>query len=189
MVVASDSYSLNHRHRRIRELRLVEQVGATRSPTLREDPPTHAKQRSGSATRCKNERAQSFTLYFYYLSYTTYSKAVYCIRKMALRLASKKILGQVPQLTATRAFAAGAAPSPDGPAPTVFDKLISLTIVDPSGARRKIPAMVGEYLVVLSRRRCCPTYSSVLILKYLYVTLQVPLCTKRARRTKSSWDQ
>lgn len=45
---------------------------------------------------------------------------------------------------ATRALATSAAPSSDA-APSVFDKLISLTIVDPSGARRKIPAMVGEY--------------------------------------------
>jgi hypothetical protein len=29
-------------------------------------------------------------------------------------------------------------------APSVFDKIISLTIVDPSGARRKINGMVGK---------------------------------------------
>ena len=30
------------------------------------------------------------------------------------------------------------------PAPSIFDKIISLTIVDPSGARRKINGVVGE---------------------------------------------
>lgn len=29
-------------------------------------------------------------------------------------------------------------------APTVFDKIIQLTFVDPSGARRKVPGVVGE---------------------------------------------
>lgn len=28
--------------------------------------------------------------------------------------------------------------------PTVFDKIIQLTFVDPSGARRKVPGYVGE---------------------------------------------
>lgn len=64
---------------------------------------------------------------------------------MALRLISKKVLGQAPKLAVLRAFGTAAPPTSDVP-PTVFDKLISLTIVDPSGARRKIPAMVGKFL-------------------------------------------
>jgi hypothetical protein len=74
---------------------------------------------------------------------------------MALRLACKRFMTQQHLLSSRaaaglhRSFAApassptpveGAAASP----PTVFDKLISLTIVDPSGARRKINGMVGE---------------------------------------------
>ena len=48
--------------------------------------------------------------------------------------------------------AAAAAPSTavssslnDGP-PSVFDKIVKVTIIDPSGARRIIPAMVGQSL-------------------------------------------
>lgn len=67
---------------------------------------------------------------------------------MALRLVSKKLLGQqVPKLAA-RAFGAAASPDPTDVAPSVFDKLINLTIVDPSGARRKIPAMVGKLILL-----------------------------------------
>lgn len=60
---------------------------------------------------------------------------------MALRLVTKKILSQHVPKVSVRAF--GAAAEPPAVAPTVFDNLITLTIVDPSGARRKIPAMVG----------------------------------------------
>lgn len=49
----------------------------------------------------------------------------------------------------TRGFAADAtvepAPSPGAAAPTVMDKLISLVIVDPSGARRRINGMIGKW--------------------------------------------
>lgn len=56
---------------------------------------------------------------------------------------------RVPAL-ATRAFgAAPPAPAPGSPAPSVFEKLISLTVVDPSGARKKIPAFIGELFLVL----------------------------------------
>lgn len=65
---------------------------------------------------------------------------------MALRLLSKKLASpQMGSLTA-RAMSSAA----EAPAPTVFDKLIKLTIVDPSGARRKIPAMVGRCILVIS---------------------------------------
>jgi len=50
--------------------------------------------------------------------------------------------------TTYRSFAAAAQESPLAPgasAPSIFDKIISLTIVDPSGARRKINGMVGEF--------------------------------------------
>ena len=61
---------------------------------------------------------------------------------MALRLVAKKILSQQAPRLSVRAFGVAAA-EPPAVAPTVFDKLITLTIVDPSGARRKIPAMAG----------------------------------------------
>ena len=42
--------------------------------------------------------------------------------------------------------AATIAPIPDIPAPSVYDKIIKITIIDPSGARRSIPALVGQSL-------------------------------------------
>jgi hypothetical protein len=67
---------------------------------------------------------------------------------MALRLASKRLLSPQIQQVASRALFS-TAPAKDA-APTVFDKVISLTIVDPSGARRKIPGLVGECSLVQS---------------------------------------
>merc|ERR1712125_22060 len=64
-------------------------------------------------------------------------------KEMAHRLLANRFVAQRASGLAVRSF--GASPS-DSAAPTVFDKLISLTIVDPSGARRKIPAMVGTSL-------------------------------------------
>eukprot|EP01082_Thalassiosira_pseudonana_P007648 g6491.t1 g6491 contig23:594014-594400(+) len=51
---------------------------------------------------------------------------------------------------ARRLLSAAAAPvvstsATDGP-PSVFDSIVKLTIIDPSGARRTIPAMVGQSL-------------------------------------------
>jgi hypothetical protein len=60
---------------------------------------------------------------------------------MAFRLVSKRLMAEHVPRVAARAFSAAPATSD---APSVFDKLIKLTIVDPSGARRKIPALVGE---------------------------------------------
>jgi hypothetical protein len=61
---------------------------------------------------------------------------------MALRLATKRLLApQAHRLLVTRAMSAAPATSD---APSVFDNLINLTIVDPSGARRKIPGLVGK---------------------------------------------
>jgi hypothetical protein len=76
---------------------------------------------------------------------------------MAFRLACKRfVTQQQPRLSsvivansnhwmAVRSFAAPAAVEGTGEAPSVFDKIISLTIVDPSGARRKINGLVGEF--------------------------------------------
>ena len=61
---------------------------------------------------------------------------------MAFRLVSKKLLGYHGTKLPVRAF--GVASISESASPTVFDKLISLTIVDPNGARKKIPAMVGK---------------------------------------------
>lgn len=36
-------------------------------------------------------------------------------------------------------------------APSIMDVIVNLTFVDPSGARRKVPAMVGTYFY-------CPVY-------------------------------
>eukprot|EP00525_Craspedostauros_australis_P012369 CAMPEP_0198109438 /NCGR_PEP_ID=MMETSP1442-20131203/1471_1 /TAXON_ID= /ORGANISM="Craspedostauros australis, Strain CCMP3328" /LENGTH=169 /DNA_ID=CAMNT_0043765099 /DNA_START=162 /DNA_END=671 /DNA_ORIENTATION=+ len=63
---------------------------------------------------------------------------------MVFQLAIQRAVSKSVQRTALRAFSA--APASDDAAPSVFDKLISLTIVDPSGARRKIPGLVGTSL-------------------------------------------
>ncbi|KAG7356313.1 hypothetical protein IV203_001361 [Nitzschia inconspicua] len=72
---------------------------------------------------------------------------------MALRLACQKILTKQPSKAvanmAVRSFAAESsspALKPGAEAPSVFDRIISLTIVDPSGARRKINGMIGSTL-------------------------------------------
>mmetsp|Transcript_109796 Transcript_109796/g.153868 ORF Transcript_109796/g.153868 Transcript_109796/m.153868 type:complete len:171 (-) Transcript_109796:71-583(-) len=64
---------------------------------------------------------------------------------MALRFASRKLLQQHGPRLALRTFSASPSAATSD-APSVFDKLISLTVVDPSGARRKIPGMVGTTL-------------------------------------------
>ena len=76
---------------------------------------------------------------------------------MALRLACKRfVTTQQPRFAsvgnqALRTFAAAAPAEVIDPSkpPTVFDKIISLTIVDPSGARRKINCMIGECELIL----------------------------------------
>jgi len=51
--------------------------------------------------------------------------------------------------TTQRTFSAAAAPAvstnTEGP-PSVYDKIVKIVIIDPSGARRTIPAMVGQSL-------------------------------------------
>ena len=80
---------------------------------------------------------------------------------MALQLASKRLLTRHIPATVARTFTSASYPiasaasetvSSSGAAPTVFDKVISLTIVDPSGARRKIPGLIGKYLLVLVKK-------------------------------------
>ncbi|GFH49497.1 hypothetical protein CTEN210_05973 [Chaetoceros tenuissimus] len=62
-----------------------------------------------------------------------------------LRLASKRIFSQ--NKIATRALSSAVAESSAtaGP-PSVFDSIVKLNFVDPSGARRTIPAYVGKSL-------------------------------------------
>lgn len=82
---------------------------------------------------------------------------------MALRLACNQLAkhmagspaaaaaGRTGRNMALRSFAtAGSEESASaigGTIPSVFDKIISLTVVDPSGARRKINGMVGEFIL------------------------------------------
>ena len=106
-------------------------------------------------------------------------------RSMSLRLFSNKLVSSQAKKLATRALSSAAA----APTPTVFDKLINLTIVDPSGARRKIPAMVGTYYQIYSitqtsSQRMVSSFTLLLALR-----LQELLCTKLAKPTKLSWDQ
>jgi hypothetical protein len=73
---------------------------------------------------------------------------------MALRLTCSRLMrtavasGKSSTSTQLRSFAAQESPlAPGAPVPSVFDKIISLTIVDPSGARRKINGLVGESIL------------------------------------------
>mmetsp|Transcript_3987 Transcript_3987/g.4451 ORF Transcript_3987/g.4451 Transcript_3987/m.4451 type:complete len:185 (+) Transcript_3987:66-620(+) len=78
---------------------------------------------------------------------------------MALRLASNRLakhifvstaaVGQNVRNIALRSFSTASeehASAFGGTTPSIFEKIISLTIVDPSGARRKINGMVGKSL-------------------------------------------
>ena len=65
---------------------------------------------------------------------------------MALRLASKRLLSKQLQNAAARSFLSTAPATTT--APSVFDKIINITIVDPSGARRKIPGLIGEIDII-----------------------------------------
>lgn len=66
--------------------------------------------------------------------------------KMALSLVGKRLV--LPQLSraaflSTTASSAVAS-KPSAPAPSVKDVIVDLTFIDPSGARRKVPGLVGE---------------------------------------------
>jgi hypothetical protein len=75
-------------------------------------------------------------------------------RQQSRVVTSAVVVPVVTQQQQHRCFAAEStspALKPGDEAPSVFDKIISLTIVDPSGARRKINGMVGE-LTIWSKR-------------------------------------
>jgi hypothetical protein len=102
---------------------------------------------------------------------------------MALRLASKRLLSpQIRQIASRALFST--APAEDV-APTVFDKLISLTIVDPSGARRKIPGLVGECRE-RRKRRFSKVDLETHVIFLIFFIFQAPLFTTPARPTKSN---
>jgi hypothetical protein len=61
------------------------------------------------------------------------------------RLVSKRIVAQATlarSIAPPRAFFSSSESSPD---PSIHDVLINLTLIDPSGARRKKKAMIGKY--------------------------------------------
>jgi hypothetical protein len=78
-----------------------------------------------------------------------------------------------------RAFSA--APASTEEAPSVFDKLISLTVVDPGGARRKIPGLVGKLNDELDVSSRMDVWGSLFHLK-----TQEPHSMMLVRRTKLS---
>ncbi|MGK3736826.1 MAG: hypothetical protein ACI90V_003669 [Bacillariaceae sp.] len=132
---------------------------------------------------------------------------------MALRLACNRLAkhiscspaaaGRTGRNMALRSFAtAGSEESASalgGTTPSVFDKIISLTIVDPSGARRKINGMVGEFILVFMLRyrpffchcrllltiliKIIDASFFILLLLYFY---QVNRSTRHARPMKSN---
>lgn len=59
--------------------------------------------------------------------------------------AAKRIYASTTAYRSLSDSAVAANASAGGP-PSVFDKIVNLTIIDPSGARRSIPAMVGQTL-------------------------------------------
>lgn len=66
---------------------------------------------------------------------------------MALRLVGKRLIqSAVPQMrrTALLSTASAVASPPAAAAPSVKDVTIGLTFIDPSGARRKVPGLVGK---------------------------------------------
>lgn len=65
---------------------------------------------------------------------------------MALRLAGKRLIqSAAPQVNRTALFSTAAVATPPATeAPSVKDVTIGLTFIDPSGARRKVPGLVGE---------------------------------------------
>lgn len=59
---------------------------------------------------------------------------------MFSRLLTTTAARRLPSVVSKQSFSTAAAAA----TPTVFDLLISITIVDPSGARRKIKGRIGE---------------------------------------------
>ena len=78
-----------------------------------------------------------------------------------MRTAASKSTAQRFQAMALRSFGAESpAMEPGAPAPSIMDKIISLTIVDPSGARRKINGVVGKFRKDYSGVEVPATFSS-----------------------------
>lgn len=67
------------------------------------------------------------------------------IISMSLRLAGKRLIQSAAQSGRTAMFSTSAVVrSPSSAAPSSKDAVIDLTFIDPSGARRKVPGLVGE---------------------------------------------
>lgn len=72
---------------------------------------------------------------------------------MALRLAGKRLIQSAAYThshssrTALLSTAAVAQPAASA-APSVKDAIVDLTFIDPSGARRKVPGLVGEWIEI-----------------------------------------
>ena len=67
--------------------------------------------------------------------------------------------------------------------PSVKDKIVSLTFVDPSGARRKVPAMVGTYCTGL---QCFETDRIIIVHSYSSILLSVSLRRHHLGRRRDS---
>lgn len=65
-----------------------------------------------------------------------------------IRLVSKRILCQNGNIS--RAFSSAVTEASAAGPPSVMDSIVKLNVVDPSGARRTIPAFIGECHVVYS---------------------------------------
>jgi hypothetical protein len=63
---------------------------------------------------------------------------------MAFRLVSQRLTGAALRSMSTSAMA----PVAGSAAPSIKDVIVTLTFVDPSGARRKVPGLVGALLSV-----------------------------------------
>jgi hypothetical protein len=73
-----------------------------------------------------------------------------------IRLVSKRILCQNGIIS--RAFSSAVAEASVAGPPSVMDSIVRLNVVDPSGARRTIPAYIGKcFAVVVS---CCTVRNS-----------------------------
>ena len=67
---------------------------------------------------------------------------------MALRLAGKRLIQSAAYSGRRVLFSTAAVAQPAASAaPSVKDAIIDLTFIDPSGARRKVPGLVGEWIL------------------------------------------
>ena len=92
------------------------------------------------------------------------SSAIRVGRSAIIPTANRLASTPIRSMAAAPAIAATTNAYANGP-PSVYDKIVKITIIDPSGARRVIPAMVGQTLyqacdlngVDLGPSSCCPT--------------------------------